>query len=113
MGKLSHIDLFIVIFYLMAIMVFGYRLGKFIKSDEDYFLAGKRLPWWAIGMSMVVSDIGSLELVGVAGAAYMHGIAVANFDWIGCIPAMVIGAFIFIPFYWRSKVFTIPEFLGL
>ncbi len=113
MGKLSTIDLVIVIVYLAGIMVFGYRIGKFIKSDSDYFLGGKRLPWWAIGMSMVVSDIGALELVGIAGAAYMYGIAVANFDWIGCVPAMIVGAFIFIPHYWRSKVFTIPEFLGL
>ena len=108
MGKLSVIDLLIVIVYLIGITIFGYRLGKFIKSDSDYFLGGKKLPWWAIGMSMVVSDIGALELVGLAGAAYMYGIAVANFDWIGCIPAMIVGAFIFIPFYWRSQVFTIP-----
>ena len=112
MGKLSSIDLIIVIVYLTGITAFGYHLGKFIKSDQDYFLAGRKLPWWAIGMSMVVSDIGALELVGLSGAAYMYGIAVANFDWIGCIPAMVVGAFIFIPHYWRSKVFTIPEFLG-
>ncbi len=113
MGKLSTIDVIIVIVYLTGICAFGLRLGKFIKSDEDYFLGGKKLPWWAIGMSMVVSDIGALELVGLAGAAYMYGIAVANFDWIGCIPAMIVGAFIFIPHYWRSKVYTIPEFLGL
>jgi len=113
MGKLSHIDLVIVIAYLLGIMIFGYRLGKFIKSDQDYFLGGRKLPWWAIGMSMVVSDIGALELVGLAGASYMYGIAVANFDWIGCIPAMIVGAFVFIPYYWRSKVYTIPEFLGL
>ena len=112
MGKLSTIDLIIVITYLIGITIFGSRLGKFIKSDKDYFLGGRKLPWWAIGMSMVVSDIGALELVGLAGAAYMYGIAVANFDWIGCIPAMIVGSFIFIPFYWRSKVFTIPEFLG-
>ncbi|MFC1693837.1 sodium/solute symporter [Candidatus Latescibacterota bacterium] len=112
MGKLTHIDLFIVIAYLLGMMIFGYRLGKFIKNDRDYFLGGKKLPWWAIGMSMVVSDIGSLELVGLAGGAYMYGIAIANFDWIGCIPAMIVGAFIFIPLYWRSNVFTIPEFLG-
>ncbi len=113
MGKLSTVDLFIVIAYLAGIMIFGYRMGKFIKSDSDYFLGGRKLPWWAIGMSMVVSDIGALELVGMAGASYMYGITLANFDWIGCIPAMIVGAFIFIPCYWRTKVFTIPEFLGL
>ncbi len=112
MTKLPFLDLVIIVLYMSAMLVFGYRLGRFIKSDQDYFLGGKKLPWWAIGMSMVVSDIGALELVGLAGGAYLYGIAIANFDWIGCIPAMIIGAFVFIPFYWRSRVFTVPEFLG-
>ena len=111
-GKLAGIDVFIVVFYLIGITVLGSWIGRFIKNDEDFFLAGKRLPWWAIGMSMVVSDIGALELVGMAGAAYASGIVLANFDWIGCIPAMVVAAFIFIPYYYRAGVFTVPEFLG-
>jgi len=112
MGRLPAIDIFIVVVYLVAMMIFGWRVGRFIKSDRDYFLGGKRLPWWAIGMSMVVSDIGALDIIGVAGAAYMYGITLANFEWIGCIPAMMVGAFIFIPFYWKSGVFSVPEFLG-
>ena len=63
-------------------------------------------------MSMVVSDIGALELVGVAGSAYVAGLSMANYDWIGCIPAMIIAAFVFIPFYWKTEIFTIPEYLG-
>ena len=102
----------IVVAYLTGMMIFGLWVGRSIKSDRDYFLGGKKLPWWAIGMSMVVSDIGALDIVGVAGAAYLYGIAMANFEWIGCIPAMIVGAFIFIPFYWKSGVFSIPEFLG-
>ncbi|MFC1561085.1 sodium/solute symporter [Candidatus Latescibacterota bacterium] len=112
MGQLSAVDLTIVVLYLVGMMIFGWWIGRFIKSDRDYFLGGKKLPWWAIGMSMVVSDIGALDIVGVAGAAYLYGITLANFEWIGCIPAMVIGAFIFIPYYWKSGVFSVPEFLG-
>jgi len=112
MGKLATIDIVVVISYLVGMMVFGWWVGRFIKSDTDYFLGGKRLPWWAIGMSMVVSDIGALDIIGVAGAAYLYGITLANFEWIGCIPAMMVGALIFIPFYWRSGVFSVPEFLG-
>ncbi len=78
MGRLSILDVVIVIVYLLGVMIFGYTRGKFIETDKDYFLAGRNLPWWAIGMSMVVSDIGALELVGVAGAAYVYGIAVAG-----------------------------------
>ncbi len=111
-GNLSTIDAAIILVYLLAVTVFGSWIGRFIKSDEDFFLGGRNLPWWAIGMSMVAADIGALELVGLAGAAYTYGIAAANFDWIGCIPALVIGAFMFVPYYWRSRVYTIPEFLG-
>lgn len=112
MGKLATIDLVIVICYLVGMMVFGWWVGRFIKDDKDYFLGGRRLPWWAIGMSMVVSDIGALDIIGVSGAAYLYGITLANFEWVGCIPAMMVGAFIFIPFYWKSGVFSVPEFLG-
>ncbi len=111
-GRLAGVDVLIIVVYLIGITVIGSWIGRFIKNDEDFFLAGKRLPWWAIGMSMVVSDIGALELVGLAGAAYTSGIVLANFDWIGCIPAMVVAAFIFIPYYYRAGVFTVPEFLG-
>ena len=112
MEQLATIDITVIVLYLAGIMLFGFMLRTRIHTDTDFFLGGRNLPWWAIGMSMVVTDIGALELVGLAGAAYLYGIAVANFDWIGCIPAMIIGAFVFIPLYWRSGIFTIPEFLG-
>jgi SSS family solute:Na+ symporter len=75
-------------------------------------MAGKSLPFWAIGMSLIVSDIGAIDFVGTAGQAYRYGIVVANFDWLGSVPGMIIAAFIFIPFYWKSGIYTIPEYLG-
>ncbi|MBZ0257594.1 sodium/solute symporter, partial [bacterium] len=82
------------------------------KTGKDYFLAGRSLPWWAIGMSLVVSDIGGVDIVGLAGEAYEHGIVLGNFDWLGSVPIMIIAGFIFIPLFWRSGAYTIPEFLG-
>jgi len=112
MQKLATIDIAIVILYLAGLLVLGCFLGRKQKTDRDYFLGGRSLRWWMVGISMVVSDIGALELVGVAGSAYVVGMSVANFDWIGCVPAMIVAAFVFIPFYWRSGVFTVPEYLG-
>ncbi len=112
MQRLSNVDIAIVLAYLAGMLVLGFVLGRRQRTDKDYFLGGRKLKWWMVGISMVVSDIGALELVGVAGSAYVVGMSVANFDWIGCIPAMVLAAFLFIPFYWRSGVFTIPEYLG-
>ncbi|GMV99010.1 MAG: hypothetical protein AMXMBFR84_01490 [Candidatus Hydrogenedentota bacterium] len=111
-GGLAGIDTAVILVYMIGVFFLGSYFGKFVKDAGDYFVAGRTLPFWAIGMSVVVSDIGATDFIGVAGAAYESGIAVANFDWMGSMPAMVFAAFIFIPYYWRSGVYTVPEFLG-
>jgi len=109
---LKGFDYLVMIVYLAGTVGYGVYLGKNIKTGKDFFLAGRKLPWWAVGMSMVVSDIGAIDVVGIAGMAYTYGIVMGNFDWIGCIPVMLIAGFLFIPYFWRSEVYTIPEFLG-
>ncbi len=109
---LDGIDYAVVIAYLAGIMLLGLYFKRFVHSSKDYFLAGRSLPFWAIGMSIVVSDIGAQDFVGVSGQAYRYGISVGNFDWIGSVPAMLLGAFIFIPYFWKAGLYTIPEYLG-
>jgi SSS family solute:Na+ symporter len=104
-------DYLVIAIYLAATLGLGVAIGMRLKSGTDFFLGGRRLPWWAIGMSLVATDIGGTDIIGVGGAAYSHGMAVANFEWIGCVPAMIVGAFVFIPFFYRSGVYTVPEFL--
>lgn len=110
--QLHAIDYAIVITYMVGVFVLGTFFGRYVSSAGDFFTAGRALPWWAIGMSIVVTDIGAVDFMATAGAGYKYGIAAANFDWIGSMPAMVIAAFIFVPYYWRAGVYTIPEFLG-
>ncbi|MCD6598669.1 MAG: sodium/solute symporter, partial [Bacteroidales bacterium] len=109
---LSGIDYFVVIAYIVGILLLGYYFKRYVNSSEDYFLGGRSLPFWAIGMSIVVSDIGAMDFVGVSGQAYRYGISVGNFDWIGSVPAMLLAAFIFIPYFWKGGMYTIPEYLG-
>lgn len=109
--ELAFIDYAVLIAYLLGTVALGIAIGRRISTGTDFFLAGRRLPWWAIGLSLVATDIGGTDIMGVGGAAYSHGLAVANFEWIGCIPAMIIGAFIFIPYFYRTGVYTIPEFM--
>ncbi len=109
---LHFIDVIIIVVYMMGSLLLGLYCTRFVGNAEDFFVAGKALPFWAIGFSIVVSDIGALDFVAVAGAAYTHGVSAANFDWMGSMPAMVFAAFVFVPYFWRSGVFTIPEFLG-
>ncbi len=110
-GLLTIPDYAVIIIYLLGTIALGLHIGRRVKDGADFFLGGRRLPWWAIGMSLVATDIGGTDIIGVGGAAYTHGMAVANFEWIGCVPAMIVGAFVFIPFFYRTKVYTVPEFL--
>ena len=110
---LNGIDYAIIIVYLTCTVLFGLYIGRKMRTGDDYFLAGRSLPWWAIGMSLVVTDIGATDMVGIAGSAYLYGIVLGNYDWLGSVPVMIIGAFLFIPILWKSKVSTIPEWLGM
>ncbi|MFQ6070199.1 MAG: sodium/solute symporter [Candidatus Aminicenantales bacterium] len=106
------VDLVIVAAYLVAIPLFGVYFKKYVKTEEDYFLAGKMLPWWIISMSIIGTNIGAYDYMGSAGGAYRFGIAQANYEWIGAIPAMILSALLFVPYYWKAGVYTVPEFLG-
>ncbi len=106
-------DLFLIFTYLIGVLIFGIYIGKKVETSKDFFIAGRSLSFWVIGLSIIGSNIGSNDYVGAAGQAYSIGIAQANFEWIGAIPAMIICSFLFIPYYWRAGVFSIPEFLGL
>lgn len=110
-NSLTIADYLVIVLYLVMTIAIGVAIGSKLKTGKDFFLGGRNLPWWAIGMSLVATDIGGTDIIGVGGAAYKHGLAVANFEWIGCVPAMIVGAFIFIPFFYKAGVYTIPEFL--
>ncbi len=110
--SLIGIDYFIIFLYLVGTVVIGLYYEKYVSSSSDYFLAGKMLPFWAIAISIVGTDIGAVDFVGLTGQAYRFGIVVANFDWIGSVPAMILAGLVFIPYYWKAGVYTIPEYLG-
>lgn len=108
---LTTLDYAVLLAYLAGTIGIGLWIGRRVHTGRDFFLAGRTLPWWAIGFSLVATDIGGTDIIGVGGAAYAHGLAVGNFEWIGCVPAMIVAAFVFIPIFWRAGVYTIPEFL--
>ena len=107
------IDLGVVVAYVALITFVGIRFSQRVKTAHDFFLAGRSLTWWVIGLSIIGTNIDTNGYIGASGNAYSIGIAQANFEWIGAIPAMIIAALIFIPLYWRANVYSIPEYLGL
>ena len=109
---LSPLDLGLIVLYLLTVTGLGLWASRGIRTSRDYFLAGKSIPWWAAGMSLVVSDIGAKDMIGLAGDGYRYGIVMMNFDFVGCILPVLLAAFLFMPFFWGSNVTTIPEYLG-
>jgi solute:Na+ symporter, SSS family len=97
--------------FFVGLSVIGYWAGRKERGGAtDYFLAGKRLPWYVIGGSFVASNISSEHFIGMIGAAYVYGITVAMSEW-GNVATFSLMIWFFIPFLLASKVFTIPEFL--
>ena len=105
-------DFAIIAAYLAAIVFMGFRLSQRVHDARDYFLAGRSLTWIIIGLSIIGTNVSAEGYVGASGGAYNSGIAQANFEWIGAIPAMILASLVFIPLYWRSGVYSIPEYLG-
>lgn len=110
---MNQLDLGIIVLYVLVIIFVGVLVSRRVADARDFFLAGRSLPFWLIGLSIIGTNVTGDGYVGASGSAYRLGIAQANFDWIGGIPAMILAAFIFIPIYWRAGVYSIPEYLGL
>jgi SSS family solute:Na+ symporter len=89
-----------------------YAKGK-ANTSEDFFLAGREMTAWIAGLSFVSANLGSLELMGWAGAAYQYGILAAHWYWIGAIPAMLFLGIVMMPFYYISKTHSVPGYLHL
>lgn len=108
-NTLTVTDLVIILVYFAFIVYAGLRYSK-TKDSESYFLAGRSMTWPVIGFSMFAASISSSTLIGQAGDAYSTGIAVFNYNLMSVF-VMVIFAWFFLPFYIKSRIFTLPEFL--
>ena len=108
---LSILDYAVFFGYIAAVLAIGFWVARREKPTAvDYFLAGDKLPWFAIGFSMVASSISTEQFIGEVGFAYRYGFAVSNWEW-GVFPAMSIMAAFFAPFYLRRRIATMPQYL--
>ena len=80
------------------------------KSAEDYFLASKSLPWWAIGASLIAANISAEQFIGMSGSGYKVGLAIASYEWMAAITLIVVGKF-FLPIFIEKGIYTIPGFV--
>jgi SSS family solute:Na+ symporter len=110
---LSTIDLVIVVFYFVLVLAIGFYLKSRSNTAEDFFLAGREMTAWIAGLSFLSANLGALELMGWAAAAYQYGILAAHWYWIGAIPAMLFLGVVMMPFYYISKTHSVPGYLKL
>ncbi len=111
--SLKWADLLIIIIYFLIVLGIGYYLVRFTKTGDDFFLAGRKMTMWIAGLAFISANLGSLELMGWAAAAYQYGILAAHWYWIGAIPAMLFLGIIMMPFYYISKTHSVPGYLKL
>jgi len=110
-GSISVIDTLIVIAYLLGIMVIGIVAGyRKNTSSDQFFLAGRSLRWPLIGTGLFCANISTIHLVGLASSGYKDGLVIGNFEWMAAFCLIVLGI-VFAPFYFRSKISTLPEYL--
>ncbi|MFB3902367.1 MAG: SLC5 family protein [Acidobacteriota bacterium] len=110
--ELTSIDIIIFLSFLVAVVGVGFWVGRKQEATVDeYFLAGNRIPWFAIGFSIIAASISTEQFLGEVGFAYRYGLAVANWEWANFIAQLVL-AFIFIPVFLRLRILTIPEYLA-
>lgn len=111
MNSIELVDLLVIVGYLVGIVGIGlFSVRKKKQTSEGYFLAGKSLSWAVIGASLFASNISTVHLVGLAESGFTDGIVWGNFEWFSGIELIIL-AFVFIPFYLRTKITTLPQFL--
>jgi SSS family solute:Na+ symporter len=110
---LAPVDMVIIGAYFVAVLLVGFYLKGKASTGEDFFLAGREMTAWVAGLSFVSANLGALELMGWAAAAYQYGILAAHWYWIGAIPAMLFMGVVMMPFYYISKTHSVPGFLQL
>ncbi len=110
----ATIDYIIFIAYALIILSIGLFVSRKKKGHErnaeDYFLAGKTLPWWAIGASLIAANISAEQMIGMSGSGMAVGLAIASYEWMAAITLIIVGKY-FLPVFIEKGLYTIPEFI--
>ena len=113
-GSFETIDYFIFLGYAVLILFVGLWVSREKdgkqKNAEDYFLASKSLPWWAIGASLIAANISAEQFIGMSGSGFALGLAIASYEWMAAITLIIVGKF-FLPIFIEKGLYTIPEFV--
>src|SRR3989337_1760861 len=115
MQRLQLLDYIVFIIYFLIVAIYGYwvyhrKKKATITASHDYFLAEGSLTWWAIGSSLIASNISAEQFIGMSGSGFKMGLAISTYEWMAAITLMIVAIF-FIPVYLKNKIYTMPQFL--
>ena len=110
----TTIDYVIFAAYIIGIVALGLFVSREKKGHEkdskDYFLAGNKLTWWAIGASLIAANISAEQIIGMSGSGFAGGLAIATYEWMAALTLIIVGKF-FLPIFIEKKIYTIPEYI--
>src|ERR1041384_2878421 len=110
---LDIFDYLILALYFVTVLGVGFAARAAIKNSADFFLSGRSMPAWVTGLAFISANLGALEILGMAANGAQYGLLTVHYYWIGAVPAMVFLGIFMMPFYYGSKVRSVPEFLRL
>lgn len=112
--KLDTLDIGIFIAYVLGLLILALWISREDKqggkNTEDYFLASKALPWWAIGASLIASNISAEQIIGMSGSGYALGLAIASYEWMAAITLIIVGKYM-LPIFLKNGIYTMPQYL--
>jgi len=111
---LQSLDLTIVALYAIILLVLAQWVSRekpgHQKDSSDYFLAGRALPWWAIGASLIAANISAEQIIGMSGSAFVLGFAIASYEWMSALTLVIVGKYL-LPVFLKHRIYTMPQFL--
>jgi SSS family solute:Na+ symporter len=111
--NMNALDYLILALYFLTVLGVGFAARRAIRTSVDFFLSGRSLPAWVTGLAFVSANLGALEIIGMAANGAQYGVMTVHYYWIGAVPAMVFLGIVMMPFYYGSKVRSVPEYLRL
>src|SRR6266487_2560341 len=109
--SLSGLDISLLVIYFTFVMGIGFALRRLVQTSTDFFLSGRSLPAWITGIAFISANLGAIEILGMSASGAQYGISIVHYYWIGAVPAMVFLGIVMMPFYYGSRVRSVPEYL--
>ncbi len=107
----NAIDYVVLAFYFVLVLGIGYVARRHVSTSMDFFLSGRSLPAWVTGLAFISANLGAIEVMGMSANGAEYGLPTAHYFWIGAVPAMLFLGLVMMPFYYGSKVRSVPEFM--